>query len=239
MTATPAPVHGHVPHRVAMLVVATLAIAAVALVVIAQQDRGGGGGSSTTRGSGVPATETRPLPAFGSVELAGANRVTVQVGQQQSVVVRADDNLLERVTTEVRGGELIVDTTGSFTTETPMSVDVTVPSLTAVTLAGSGAVDVEGVDATQFTVAVPGSGTLTGSGTATRLDVSLAGSADVRLQGLAARDVTATLSGSGTLEVQATGTLDANVSGSGLIFYSGSPAKVSDNVTGSGAVIEG
>ena len=120
-----------------------------------------------------------------------------------------------------------------------MTVDVTVPRLESAVLSGSGIVAVDGVQATQFTVRVPGSGLLTVSGRVDRLDASLAGSGDVRLGGLAARDVTASVSGSGRLAVQATASLDASISGSGAIFYSGNPATVTRTITGSGAILEG
>src|SRR4051794_13197069 len=61
-----------------------------------------------SKGSGVAATQTRALPAFSSIDLAGSNRVTIHAGARQSVVVRGDDNLLARVTTDVRGGRLAI-----------------------------------------------------------------------------------------------------------------------------------
>ena len=65
--------------------------------------------------------------------------MTVRVGGKQSVVVHGDDNLLSRITTRVRAGSLVIgNTSGSFTTKAPMSVDVTVPSLDALALSGSG-----------------------------------------------------------------------------------------------------
>jgi hypothetical protein len=58
------------------------------------------GDSSTlgnnVRGSGVEATQSRDLHSFASVDLAGTNNVAVHVGDKQSVVVHADDNLIGR-----------------------------------------------------------------------------------------------------------------------------------------------
>ena len=78
--------------------------------------------SGATRGSGVAASEIRRLPAFTAVDLAGTNQMTVQVGEPQQVVVRADDNLIDKVVTQVRAGVLVVSDRGSFTTRSPMSV---------------------------------------------------------------------------------------------------------------------
>jgi len=161
------------------------------------------------------------------------------VGGSQSVVVHADSNLLGLVTTRVVGGTLLVGTTGSFTTRTPMSVDITVPALAVVTLSGSGQLSVTGISTPVLTVSLPGSGALDASGTATRLDVNLDGSGQAQLDQLTARDVHAVISGSGLIRVTATASLDASVRGQGAIVYSGNPPRVTTSVTGTGAVTRG
>ena len=218
---------------------AAILVLAVGGAAVAVVDRGGSS-SSGTKGSGVPATLIREVAAFDRVELAGSNNVAIHVGGRQRVVVEADDNLLGRVTTKVRTSTLVIaNTPGSFTTRSPMRVDVTVPSLSGITLSGSGNVVVSGVKADRFDVSLPGSGTLTGSGAATRLDVTVPGSGSVELIPLAAKDVRASVSGSGSIFVKATERLDASVSGSGAILYAGHPTAVTKNVTGSGAITGG
>lgn len=229
--------HGHQSRGLTQVLVALLVVLAVAVILLAADRRGGTSSSDTSEGSGVAMTQMRNLASFTGVDLAGTNNVAVHVGDTQRVVVRADDNLIGLVTTRVRDGELVIAEMGSFRTKTPMSVDVTVPRLDSAALSGSGIVTIDGVDADQFTVAVPGSGVLSVSGTTERLDASLRGSGDVQLQDLAARDVKASVGGSGRLQVQATQSLDLSVSGSGAIFYGGNPAKVTQNVTGTGAIV--
>ena len=65
-----------------------------------------------------------------------------------------------------------------------MSVEVDVPTLDALTLSGSGNIVVDGIETESLKVALPGSGTLTGSGTATRLDVTVSGSGMCSSHGL-------------------------------------------------------
>ena len=86
---------------------------------------------------------------------------------------------------------------------------------------------------------MPGSGTLTGSGTAIRLAVTIGGSGVVQFTRLMANDVQAAVSGSGSIFITATDTLDASVSGSGAIFYAGNPQDVAKSVTGSGVITGG
>jgi hypothetical protein len=190
-------------------------------------------------GSGTPAAQTRHLAAFGSVDLAGSSNVTIRVGGRQSVVVHADDNLLRQVTTQVHSGTLVIGTKGSFTTKSSMRVDISVPSLKALTLSGSGGITASNIHAAQLTVRLSGSGVVRASGTVTRLNVSLGGSGEARLGQLVGRDVHAILDGSGRIVTHAANTLQASVPGSGTIVYSGHPAHVAKSVTGSGAIQPG
>ena len=240
MTVAPTPVHpGREEHRSRWILVAVFAffLGGLAVALLYQLDVSGGSSDSTTEGSGVPAMQTRDVATFNSVELAGSNNVVIRVGEQQSVVVRADDNLLDRVTTQVRSGTLVIaNTPGSMTTKSPMSVEVDVPTLTVLTLTGSGNIVVNGIEAESLKVALPGSGTLTGSGTTTRLDVTVGGSGTVEFTQLVANDARAVVSGSGSIFVTATKSLDASVPGSGAILYAGNPQDVTKSVTGTGAI---
>lgn len=240
MTVAPTSVHSEGErHRLRWIVVVILVFLSGALAgaLLYQSDVFGGSSTSGTEGSGVPATQIRDVAAFEGVELAGSNNVVIRVGEKQSVVVTADDNLLERVTTEVQSDTLVVGTTpGSFATKSPMSVEVTVPTLDTLTLTGSGNLVVDGIETESLEVALPGSGTVTGSGTATRLDVTVSGSGSVRFTEVVANEVRAVVSGSGAVFVTATKSLDASVSGSGAILYTGTPQDVTKSVTGSGAI---
>ena len=228
-------------HRSRWLLVAILAFLLGGLVValLYQFDVVAGSSSSPsgTEGSGVAATQTRNVGAFDSVELAGGNNVVVHVGETQSVVVKADDNLLDRVTTKVESGTLVIgNTPGSLTARSPMSVEVTVPTLNALTLAGGGNIVVNGIETESLTVALSGGGNVTASGTATSLGVTLVGSGNVWFTRVVANNVHAVLTGSGNIYVTATESLDASIPGSGTITYAGNPQHVTKSVTGSGAI---
>ena len=240
MAVAPTPVHPErAQHRSRWVLVAILAflVGGLTVALLYHVSVFGGSSSATTEGSGVPAAQARDVPAFTSVELAGSNNVVIHVGEKQSVVVRADDNLVDRVTTEVQSGKLVIaNTPGSFTTNSPMSVDITAPTLDALTLTGSGNIVVSGIEAESLEVALPGSGTLTGSGTVTRLEVTVSGSGNVQFTRLVASDARAVVSGSGAIFISVTRALDALVSGSGAILYSGNPQEVTKSVTGNGAI---
>jgi hypothetical protein len=216
-----------------VLVVLVLCGLVIGVVAYASED-------GTIDGSGNPAAVTRAVTPFSAVHLSGTSAVRITVGPERSVVVHADDNLVERVTTEVDADVLSVSTRGNFTASSPMYVDVSVGSLDAVTLSGTGAISVQGVDADALRVELPATGTglVTVSGSAQRLTAQLGGTGDLQLADLQARDaqVTLTRTGTGRIEVHVTDTLRATLSGDGEILYSGSP-KVIERVTGTGAIL--
>ena len=242
MTTAPTPLdHGpSARHDFRFALVWILALVLIGIAVTIAYALGSHSRSSTNvvQGSGVEATQSRTVPAFGSVELAGSNDVTISVGDKQSVQVYADDNLIDRVTTAVNGATLVIgDKPGSYTTDSPMRVEVSVPSLSELTLSGSGTITVSGVEGKRFTVTIPGSGVVRASGTTERLDAAISGSGQAELGGLEASAVRAVVSGSGQIIVTATKSLDASVPGSGSIVYGGNPSDVHKSVTGSGEVI--
>ena len=218
------------------IVLLVLAGIAIALVGARVTDNTSSGPTASARGSGAVVTEPRAVPAFAAVELAGANNVTIRVGGAQSVAVHAQRNLLQHVVTEVHDGTLVVGSRGTYTATAPLSVDVTVPALSAVALTGTGSVHADGIQAGTLVIRVPGSGTVTASGSVDRLDAGVDGAAEVELGNLVARDVTAALGGTGHLHVHATRSLEATVSGTGTISYGGNPATVSQSVTGTGSI---
>jgi len=220
------PAHHGRPILIAVLI-AALAVVAIAIALL------------VSGSSGAAATQTRTVASFTSLDLAGSNNVTITVGRPQSVVVHADSNLINHVTTDVVAGTLVIGDTGSSTASGPMSVDVSVPSLTALSLSGSGQISATGINTPQLTVTISGSGQLSAAGTATRLDATINGSGQAQLSQLTARDVRAVVTGSGLIQVTATTSLDAAVPGTGAIIYTGNPPQLITSVTGTGVVTRG
>jgi hypothetical protein len=218
-----------------LLVVVGVLVAAV-IVVLATAGLRETPSASSTRGSGVSVTDDREVAPFSSIELAGANTVVIHVGAPLSLAVTGDDNLVGRVTTVVGAGRLVIDNSGSFTTNAPMHIAVSVPSLDGVKLGGAGTVTVEGVTSADFGAELAGDGTLAVSGTVQRVTAVLAGAGTLDLHDLVAIDGTAQLPGTGTIRIHATSTLEATLTGTGTILYRGDPTVTMRN-TGTGTVV--
>lgn len=107
-------------------------------------------------------TETRVLDPFNRVRLSNALNVNIVQGDEQSVVVKADDSVIDKVKTEVKDGLLRVYIDEEwfrrvFNNKTnKVTVDIVVPELTALDAGGACNVNVSGFRNENFTVKASG-----------------------------------------------------------------------------------
>lgn len=209
-------------------------------------------------GSGRIVERSRDVADFDAVELRGRGRMTIEIGDSESLSISADDNLLSLITTEVVDERLIVDVDPVVDPTEELEFRVTVTELSVVAVAGSGSIVTSGLDGGVLDLSVSGSGrvaarmlaldrieaSISGSGqievegTAQSLDVSVSGSGHFAGSDLEAATGTVSVSGSGTAVVDVVEELEAVVSGSGIIDYLGDPDLV-QRISGSGDVRQG
>jgi hypothetical protein len=215
-------------------------------------------GFRVIRGSGDLVTESRSVSNFDRVSLSGSGEVIVTQSGEESLTVETDDNIIEYVTTEVRGGTLYLgfDTTGPKSiSPTRLRFDLNVKELiglkisgsgeiTAASLdtdrlevgvSGSGDVEIDSLTAQEVEVRISGSGNVELAGEATGQDITVSGSGKLRAGDLRSETVEVSISGSGDATVWAIESLDARISGSGSVEYYGSPT-VDSSGSGSGKV---
>ena len=188
------------------------------------------------KGSGDLVTETRDVKPFTRIETRGSADITVIVGEEQTVEITFDDNLIDYIETRVRGKTLKIDHTESYSSQSACEIVITVPSLERISCSGSGDIVVERLNAESFEFKLSGSGHFTAEGKAEELDINLSGSGDIDTRDLVAQEAYVKISGSGDVKVHAVESLEAKVSGSGDISYYGDPEHVSRSVTGSGRI---
>ena len=117
-----------------------------------------------------------------------------------------------------------------------LRITVTAPSVKRFEVRGSSDITVAGYDQPSLAVAVSGSGSVTATGRTDRLDVDISGSGEADLADLAAKTATVAVSGSGEAEINATDQVDVDISGSGEVGLARRPARLTQDITGSGEV---
>lgn len=190
------------------------------------------------QGSGNVKAEMRELGRFTGIDLEGAADVNVTIGEQQSVLVETDDNILPIIETTLDGDRLVISSKDNFRSSKGVKVRITVARLEAARISGSGSITATGVKSGKFEAAVSGSGDLRISGEAESLNAVVTGSGDIDTTKLEAADATVTVTGSGDVKISASKSISASVTGSGDVRYTGKPSQVQKSVTGSGTIKE-
>jgi len=209
-------------------------------------------------GSGTPATEVRTVAAFHSVNLSAVGDVTVLQGAPQTLRVTVDDNIIQYITTTVTGGVLeIGETPGVDLDRYDLAVDVTMPDIQGLAVTGVGSIrSVNLLQVDTLTVNLSGVGTVILQMAVAHLTSTLGGVASMLLDGsattheftlsgdgsLGAFDLDTdtsriSISGLGPAEVTAADVLAVTISGSGTVYYKGTPT-VNANITGTGQIID-
>ena len=207
--------------------------------------------------------ETRSVGAFTEISLVGSAHAVVKQGRPQSVVVEASKEDLADFETEVKSGQLRLGyrqkpDKGMFNYQShgPVTVYVTVPSLTALRVGGSGRLELNGpLEADALVLAVSGSGDLlvpqlragrletnvsgsgdvTVGGTCPGNEIRISGSGKVRAHDLKTETSRARISGSGNAHIFASRSVEGAISGSGNLYVAGG-ASLNSSTHGSGRV---
>ena len=189
-------------------------------------------------GSGVLVTEQRDVSGFDRVSFEGFGTLIITHGSKESLTIEAEDNILPRIETNVRGGTLeigfdtdrwqdIVRPTKSIT------YTLTVITLDGIALSGAGSIEARGIDAERFDVELSGAGSIEIYGFAVAQDINVSGAGSYDSGEIKSEHIDVNISGAGNATVWATESLDVNISGVGNVSYYGHP-QVRESVSGLG-----
>lgn len=197
------------------------------------------GRNGSLKDSGTRKAESRPVGRFSSVKSLIPGDVNIRYGDEDGIVVEADENIVPLLKTEVIDDVLTISTTGSFSTQQPLKVSVTIQNdreMPDLDLVGSGDIAMHGVDQAELAVSLHGSGDIVVCGRAKRVSLSLVGSGDIDARRLKGEEADIRLMGSGDVEASASEKVSVTIMGSGDVVVVGAPKKVNSSNLGSGDV---
>jgi hypothetical protein len=190
-----------------------------------------------------------------AVVLAGPDSVTVKKGSALKIEVSGDPEAVAALRFSLKDDTLgVLRESKAREVKGKARVDVTLPSLEKIVLAGSGTLDASNlsgkaevtiagsgtattsdIDASSLEVTIAGSGTYRASGTTPKLDLTVAGSGTADMLDLNAHEAEVTIAGSGDASFASNGTVSATVMGSGNVTVTGE-AKCTIKSMGSGTL---
>jgi len=216
------------------------------------------GSAPCLRGEGGLTSASKDLPSFTGIDVRLPGKVAVAFGPTHQISIETHESLQPEIVVEVVGDDLVIRSESclEYSAE-EANFHITLPDLQNLELKSSAQVDVVGNGFTQnLRLILSGSGAIYYSGTTAKLSVLHSGSGDVVLVG-AGQHLETTLSGSGRIkgfgfssdtakivlagsgyqQVWVKEALEAIITGSGNIYYSGSP-QIDKYTPGSGLLIK-
>lgn len=217
-----------------------------------------GCGAARSEDGGPVVDRDYKVGSFDKIELAGSYDANVTTGGAPSVHARGNEKAIENLEVVVENGSLVIRSKnkgwGWGSHHGKIALTVTVPSLRAAELAGSGDIKIDKVAGDSFSGAVAGSGNLSvgqvevgnlkleiagsgnasaGSGRAKTADYGIAGSGGIDAKGVAVETASVSIAGSGGVDGQASNTASVSIMGSGDVNLTGG-AKCTVSKAGSG-----
>ena len=191
-------------------------------------------------GSSRIVSQQRPASAFSGIQLTGVGRVVITQDTVESLRVEANDNIIDKVTTSVHHGLLMIELQQGSYSNITLNLFVSMKDIGSLACVGAGEFLNSGqIHADTLRCSISGAGKMTLTGTATRETVIVSGAGDVHNFGLTSTYCVATISGAGNVEVNVLQQLDATINGTGNIAYSGNPQVINQAVSGIGSIHPG
>ena len=191
---------------------------------------------SGIKGSAVAGSEVRTADDFNGVDVGGVFQVEITAGKDFSVVVEADDNLLQYIKTEVDHGVLHIETTERISSETPLRVRVSAPDIETVEASGASKVALAGVNNSSLNIDTSGASKLKLEGETAAVRVEVSGASSIDAEALKARTAEVDASGASSVRVFVTERLVSDASGASRVSYSGNPASVEKKTSGASSI---
>lgn len=170
-------------------------------------------------GIGPVVSKSLDLKSFNRIENTGVADFDIISGGEQSVVLKAQQNIIDVMTWKVENGSLIVglDKYASIENDADIKFEITLPEITEISLTGVGNFNLSGADQDI-------------------LNISLTGVGNINSYGMKVQSCYINLTGVGDCKVLVTDNLDVTITGVGYVYYKGTP-DLSSVITGVGGLV--
>jgi len=205
---------------VAIIIVVVVVIAGLLSAVVLLRD---GHLFGEVVGSGNIVTKEELFSDFTVVDAGSGFNVEISNSSSYSVIVTADDNVMEYIEVSKSGDTLNVGTRwGTSFSSVTLKIKITMPQINKIELSGGAQGKIEDyISTNQFSINLSGGTQLTGKGSAGYLIVDASGGSQLHFGDYSVQDANIELSGGSQATINLEGTLDADLSGGSQLYYYG------------------
>lgn len=205
-------------------------------------------------GEGIVVTKTVIVEDFDQINVSSSVKVFLTQSTEQKVTINAPQNIIDILSTNVRGSEWKIDFDRCVNTLEPIEIYIELPRLLALEVEGSGDVVSKGtiksdeleltidgsgsinldLNVKELTTDINGSGDINLTGVTKLNNIEINGSGDVKAYDLLSDETEIEINGSGDVEVNVSYALKVDINGSGDVYYKGDVKEMDSNINGSG-----
>jgi len=196
-----------------------LMIFAVLFLIISGCEKDGGQNKIKVIGTGPIVIKTLDLSSFNKIENTGMADFNITIGSPQSVVLKAQQNIIDVMTYEVVNQSLKIGLDKNVTIEDYEDIrfEITIPEIKDIELTGVGDFELSGYDQNV-------------------LAVKLTGVGNINAYEMKVNTCNITLTGVGDCKVHVLNDLNVTLTGVGYVYYKGNPS-LNSKITGVGKLI--
>ncbi len=208
------------------------------------------------RGSGDIESEEREVSGFDEIQFTGVGNLIIEQGDEETLTVEADDNIIGLIKTEVKGDQLHIGLKRgvSVIPTSKIKFYLTVKDLDRIDLSGLGDIDCNEFETDDIEFHISGSGEIDFELVAGSIETSVSGLGDINLSGevdshrikisgsgkynaeeLKSKDCEIKISGLGSATVNVSDNLEIEINGAGNVYYKGDP-QISQHISGLGRI---
>ena len=194
--------------------------------------------NDTIYGSGKLITQTRSVPECSALKIINTGNVYLTQGDEQSVSILADDNIIDKVITTRDNGTLWVGLENGSYSNVTVKIYVSLKNVTGLFIEGAGNIQTENnISSENMICNVNGAGNITLTGSGNYMDCSIIGAGNISAKDFTVKQCKSLIQGTGSITLYASEKLDARVEGTGVIYYYGNPQDVNTFIEGLGQII--
>ena len=208
------------------------------------------------RGSGDIESEEREVSGFDEIQFTGVGNLIIEQGDEETLTVEADDNIIGLIETEVKGDVLRIGFKRGVNVIPTGKIKfyLTVKELSRVDLSGLGEINCDEFETDDIEFHISGAGEIDFELVAESIETKVSGLGDINLSGevdshrikisgsgkynaeeLKSKDCEIEISGLGSATVNVSGDLDIELNGVGNVYYKGDP-QISQHISGLGRI---
>ena len=215
----------------------------------------GGCGKNNIIGNGKVIFQNREIKGYTSINVSGAYDIYLKKGETESLVIEADENLMDVIKTKLSGSTLEVNNSKNIIRSKDLKLIITNPKLNTfdfsgaiqltsdtgllfqninINISGIGRIDMN-LKAEELTASASGGADLTFKGSSNKFDITITGTGTVDAEKLKTKECRVEISGLGKARLNVQQKLDVNISGFGKVDYRGNP-QINQVISGAGKV---